>query len=292
MGLFSKLFGTKENTPKRQVLEKESGEKEKDSGTSCMLLYESIPQFDAKSLESRIQKRLGGVVSAISCSADLEGMTALLSLEEDQIILAGLYFSYPKDVLDTVLQVCHFSQEAKQTFYQSQAHIFLTYRSTTVSPHLQYDRLYQSIGCLQEEDNQAIGVIQESAMTAHPIDFLSAIESERKDLLAGKSMPFMSWIAWTGGCVKYILDQNTIWFVTKGNHNFGLPEFAFKGRPDQGNSTMQIFNALFAYMYFYKAVLAPGHTADLAGLSLKFSAVEEYKDLFTGKYGTLVVSFR
>ncbi|MDJ1473029.1 hypothetical protein [Xanthocytophaga flava] len=56
ISLFSKLFGTKDNTPKIQKFENKPVEKEKDSGTSCMLLYASIPQFDAKSLESHIQQ--------------------------------------------------------------------------------------------------------------------------------------------------------------------------------------------------------------------------------------------
>lgn len=287
MGLFSKLFSAKEQPSTDKPIQETSPE----GGISVMMLYREIPRFDIPSLKKRLETAFGNEVTEVSGSADEKASFIQINFGTDSIMVAGLHFQYPTQVLDGILPVCHFAAAEKQKFYSSQAHILLSYKNESAPAHIQYDRLYRVAGCLLAEDGNAIGIVNESATTAHPINLLEKIQSERDELLKEKSMPFMSWLLWTGGCVKYILDENTIWFVTKGNHAFGLPELAFKGNPNQGNSSMEIFNALFAYMYFYKAKLAVGHTADIGDLKLKFTAVTEYKEAFEGKFGTLAVNF-
>jgi hypothetical protein len=260
-----------------------------DHSVSFMLLYRNQPEFSMESLKEALQKEFIG--AAISGAAEGKILFLNIKLPKGEILCAGLTFPYPGQVLKNILQVCHFSQQEKQEFHDSQSHIMLSYKGDEAA-HLKFDALYRVISCLVKLDPNAIGVVNEGAMTAHPVRMMEALEAEKQELSAGKSMPFMSWMLWTGACVKYIQDPDTIWFVTKGNHQFGLPELAFKGGPGQGNSTMEIFNGLFSYMYFYKAKLAAGHTADFGDKKLKFSAVEEYADLFTGRHGTLVVNFR
>jgi len=293
MGLFSKLFSGKEQaSTDKPSTDKSTPQTNSESGISVMMLYREIPKFNIQSLQKRLENAFGKEAKEISGEADEKASFIQVDFGDGRITVAGLHFTYPAQVLDGILPTCHFAAAEKQKFYSSQAHILLSYNSESATPaHIQYDRIYRVASCLFAEDENAIGIVNESAMTAHPAAMLKHIENERADLQKGKSMPFMSWMFWTGGCVKFILDENTIWFVTKGNYVFGLPELAFKGGPNQGNSTMEIFNALFSYMYFYNAKLAVGHTADIGDLKLKFTAVTEYKEAFEGKLGTLVVNF-
>ena len=53
---------------------------------------------------------------------------------------------------------------------------------------------------------------------------------------------------------------------------------------------MMMFHDLFMYMYFDKADIRPGHTAEIGGTQLRFSDLTEHHDLFGGKKGTLVIT--
>lgn len=290
MGFFSKLFGSGESAATPGPNPEPFPGQDRENGVTFMLLYSGIPQFSFPSLKKRLETAFGTGVQDISGMADEEATLVQIRFGDDEVTVAGLYIPYPDSVLDTILPICHFAAADKEKFRHSKAHILLSCKSTAPAPHVQYDRLYRIAGCLLAEDGGAIGIVNEAAMTAHPAPLIAKTAEERDRLYKEKAMPFMSWLLWTGGCVKYVLDDETIWFVTKGNHQFGLPELAFKGGPKEGNSTMETFNALFAYMYFYRARLLPGHTAEIGGLKLRFSALTEYEELFEGEYGTLVVA--
>lgn len=288
MGLFSNLFGKKATSETPSTGQKpQHGQ----SGISLMLLFEKVPSFDKEVLEAALQSRFGPVLTSSGLAFSADGGFGKLQFGEDEMMLAQLNIPMPEQVTRPILSVCHFAEVEKQQFYRSQCHFLLSYKGTAATPIDAMDRIYQVISTLIQLDGSAIGVVNESAMTAHPIRMMAEIERERNQL-KGPAMPVLTWMAWTGGCVKYVLDANHIWFVTKGNHQFGLPELAYFGGPSEGNSTMELFNPLFSYMYFYQAKLAPGHTADLGKHKLRFSELKEYKDLMEGKLGTLVVNKR
>ena len=299
MGFFSNLFGSNKpkpeahHNPQPQARPQQPATQEGEgpSKLSLMLLYDRTPALQQESLAAEIKQRMGAAVTDVTLVGEGGSFLGKVAFGDDEITLAGLGMPFPTQVLKPILAVCHFPEAAKAKLLDSQVHILLSYKSSSTSPIEQFDRLYQVMAAMQQLAPGALGVVNESAMTAHPADMIPNVAQERGQL-AGPAMPFGSWLAWTGACVKYILDANTIWFVTKGNHQFGLPELAFCGGPKDGNDTMGLFNGLFAYMYFYKAVLLPGHTADLGAHKLRFSELQQYQDLMMGKFGTLVVSNR
>ena len=296
MGLFSKFLkgndksdSTQPSTPNEDIQKAQNEINEKDT-ISFMLLYKSAPKFDETSLRRRITQALGDSLNIGLFFSDEKSMMLSANWQEHKIMMAGLYFPYPQQILDKILPVCHFSPDDKKKFSQSKAHVFFSIQLGNKAPHVLYDALIQLVNAVVAEDSNAIGLVIESAMTATPIHSLPKITEERQELLTEKAMPFWSWFSFTGGFVKYILDANTIWYVTKGNHQFGLPELAYKGGTTEGNDTLMLFKALFSYMYGYGAQLAPGHTAEIGETNLRFTEVKEYADLFEGKYGTLVVN--
>jgi hypothetical protein len=295
MSFFSKLFGKKEesqtpttnNNTAPQASENKDTEKQ---SISVMLLYNTVPNYSEDSLQKSIAAAFGNDINMEMLVAEGKSLIITGTLNGDKMMVAGLDFAYPQSVLDEILPICHFSAADKEKFSKSEYHVLLSLDYSDTPRHLQFDRLYQLASCLCAEEGGVIGIVNESAMTANPLLSLAKIGEERNELLSEKAMPFWSWLSWTGGFVKYVLDEKTIWYVTKGNHQFNQPELAFKGGVTEGNDTLMLFNALFSYMYGYNAVLKVGHTAEIGGLNLKFTAVKEYANIFEGKFGTLVVN--
>lgn len=118
------------------------------------------------------------------------------------------------------------------------------------------------------------------------------VAAEQEELYKQQSMPFMTWTLWTGGFVKYIVDNNTVWYITKGHHLFGIPELAFKGSPQQGEFAIRVFNAFFSYLYFYHAKFNYGHTAELGGMNFRIKKPYEYPEIFESKTPTLVLEVK
>jgi|GEM_PF-6050141 len=296
MGLFSKfLKGNDKPEPtqpyeKNETIQKAQAEMDRQESISFMLLYKSIPKLNEESLNKRISEALGDALSIDMFYTDEKSMMLSGNYLGNKIMVAGLYFTYPQQVLDQVLPVCHFSADDKSKFKHSKAHVLFSINTGNTPPHVLYDALMQLVNAFVAEDGNAIGLVIESAMTATILASLPKIAEERQEMLTEKSMPFWSWFSFTGGFVKYIVDSNTIWYVTKGNHQFGLPELAYKGSATEGNDTLMTFKALFSYMYGYGAKLAAGQTAEIGETNLRFTELTEYADLFKGKYGTLVVS--
>lgn len=293
MGFFSKLFGDnkKDDTPTENTSTSSNPtEEEQADSISFMLLYKELPQFDKANLQKSLSNAFGDALEVKMLLADEKTLMINANLEGNDLTVACLTFSYPKQILDEILPICHFSEEDKSTFHQSEAHVLISIKKNEAPIHLLFDKLYQVTGCLIQQGHEIIGTVTEAALTALPFKSIENISGEREALRHEKATPFWSWMAFTGGFVKYILDDSTIWYVTKGNHQFGLPELAYKGGYMEGNDTLILFKTLFSYMYSYQAQLAPGHTAEIGDTNLKFTTVTEYADLFMGKYGTLVVN--
>jgi hypothetical protein len=293
MGLFSKLFGNdkKEETPTDNPSNQSKPTNEEDADSiSFMLLYKELPTFDKPSLQKSLTDTFGEGLEIKMLLADEKTLMINAALGESELTVACLTFPYPKQILDEILPICHFSEEDKSTFHQSNAHVLFSIKKNDVPVHLLFDILYQVVHCFLQQDNKVIGTVTEAALTAFPLKSIQGLSGERDALIEEKAIPFWSWMAFTGGFVKYILDDTTIWYVTKGNHQFGLPELAYKGGYMEGNDTLILFKTLFSYMYAYQAKLAPGHTAEIGDTNLEFSTLTEYADMFMGKYGTLVVN--
>lgn len=294
MSFFSKLFGNKSNdnepTPQNTPQSTEENQEDNDS-ISFMLLFKEQPIFDKANVQQKLTETFQDRLQVKMLLADEKTLMMNGSIEQSDLTIACLTFPYPKQILDEILPICHFSESDKSTFHQSNAHVLLSIKKSDIPTLLLFDILYQLVNCLVDgQEDNVIGTVTEAALTAFPFQLIPNIWQERTNLLTEKAVPFWSWNAFTGVFVKYILDETTIWYVTKGNHQFGLPEFAYKGGYQEGNDTLLLFNSLFSYMYNYQAKVAPGHTMEIGDINLQFSKVTEYADLFMGKHGTLVVN--
>lgn len=288
MGFFSKLFS------KKQANETESlpdYEQPKSSAT-FMLLFDAIPKFSVEVLNSAFKLIASEDLSSLDYTYEEETLIIIAKFGEDEVIISSLNTPYPNEVLDRVLPVCHYDKETKQTFYTNQAHMIFVYKSDSTPIFIRYDRLFSFVKVINALSDNIIGIVNESAWTAFPQNMFNLVSDERDELYQQQAMPFVTWMLWTGGCVKYVLDNSTIWHVTKGHHLFGIPELAFKGKPEQGEFAMRIFNAFFSYMYFYQAKFSYGHTAELGSMHFRIKKPYEYLQIFESNFPTLVLEVK
>jgi hypothetical protein len=81
------------------------------------------------------------------------------------------------------------------------------------------------------------------------------------------------------------------WWATKGNHVFGVPDFALWD--DQGSGPEQV-NALFASLFAFVRgghQMKPGETCELEGRALSIGAVTEYREHLEGPGTTLALRY-
>jgi len=82
-----------------------------------------------------------------------------------------------------------------------------------------------------------------------------------------------------------------VWFTTKGNHLFGVHEFAFYGEYENTQEIYDVFEDIFYYIYESKTHIESGHTIQLGeNVFFKFKEVYELQDTLQGEgIDTLVI---
>ena len=92
--------------------------------------------------------------------------------------------------------------------------------------------------------------------------------------------------------MKFYLDPNRYWLVTKGHHLFDVPDLAaMVDSPEQESEIIERLIAIFYYLYDNDVTAVAGDTLELqsTGKQLRFNEVPEELDLLMGPSGTLVV---
>jgi hypothetical protein len=166
---------------------------------------------------------------------------------------------------------------------QHQSHLSLVYRGSAYDPVEKMIALYQTARAFAGED--LLGIVNENAWTAHPpADTLSpeSIRSYRQDI------PLNLWV----GTVKFYVDQDNYWLVTKGHHIFDVPDLAYFIHDDEEETQIiKHFINIFYYLYEQDVFVTAGDTLEIAqqGQFLKFAEVPEGADFLMGPSGTLII---
>lgn len=199
------------------------------------------------------------------------------------ILIAGLSNPLPQEIIDCTLHPSPWGAQIKAAIRNHQSQLSLVYAGRHHDPVEKMIALYQTAHAFANED--LLGILNENAWTAHPPgDYLSPdrIRSYRKEI------PFKLWI----GYVKFYLNENEYWLVTKGHHIFDVPDFAyFVGDEEKENEIINHFINIFYYIYEKDVFVAAGDTLEISerGKKLRFSEVPEGADFLMGPSGTLVI---
>jgi hypothetical protein len=199
------------------------------------------------------------------------------------IPVAGLSTPLPQEVVDCTIHPSPWGAQIKAAMRQHQSHLSLVYAGSHHDPVKKMIALYETARAFTNED--LLGILNENAWTAHPPgDFLSSetIQSYREEL------PFNLWV----GYVKFFINEDNYWFVTKGHHIFDVPDFAYLIHPgDNADEIRDQFINFFYYIYEQDVFVTAGDTLEIAKSDqfLKFSEVPEGADFLMGPSGTLVI---
>ncbi len=200
-----------------------------------------------------------------------------------RIQVAGLANPLPQEIVDCTIHTSPWQAQIKAAMRQHQSHLSLVYQGSAYDPVEKMITLYQTARAFAGED--LLGIVNENAWTAHPpADYLSpdAIRSYRQDI------PLNLW----AGTVKFFVDQENYWLVTKGHHIFDVPDLAYFVRENENEvEIINHFANIFYYLFEQDVFVNAGDTLEIAqqGQYLKFAEVPEGADFLMGPSGTLVI---
>lgn len=283
MGILDKFFEKKENELQTNNMEAER----QGNKPALMLVFNTLPILETNKIKSIISdiEKLNKAIE-ITLDEELNNRDTLLSVIEfdnHRIKLLGLNAPLPKTVIEHTVDCSYWKPEDKENIKNHSAHIICYYDGNNEDPIERYIALYKV--AFSFKSNGLLGIINEDAWTCQPAYILDDIVS--KEMIAESRMipPLMIWTNF----IK-IPSHNGTWMVTKGNHLFGIKDFAYKGDMSEAKEISQIFDNIFYYVYENNAFIDVGHTLQIEEeVYLKFDKVYEEKELLNGPIGTLVV---
>jgi hypothetical protein len=228
------------------------------------LCYRETPEIDCERLQYQLSDFLAKnstphPVDALEESHWQKKPALLLSLayNEHQIDIIGLKAPLSASVLQKCVQATGWNESFKEEFNRAQAYINFAYSGSSTDAIEKYIALYQAASLLPQEN--LIGVINEPAFNCHPGEAILDIVDEKMLDVARQTPPLIYW----SGFLRAILDNNQ-WLLTRGNHLFGLPDFALSFTPHTDPILVhEVFQDMFFYMYFENKAILPGDDISL-----------------------------
>jgi hypothetical protein len=207
-----------------------------------------------------------------------------LSFGDHLIRIAGLPNPLPQDIIDHTVHVSPWQPQIRAAMRQHRSHLSLIYGGADPGPVSQMTALYRAAAALRDEN--LLGIVNENAWTAHPpADFLDPDHlNSYKD-----QFPFILWV----GYVKFYLDRERYWLVTKGHHIFDVPDLASLVTDSaEEENVINRFTEIFYYIYENDVAVVAGDSLELAssGEKLALGEVTEHPDWLMGPSGTLVIA--
>jgi len=241
------------------------------------------------------QKDLVQAIHAIVDSSKDQEIKALWTFQEAQkclgqiqiglhtIQVAGLANPLPQEIVDCTIHTSPWQPQIKAAMRQHQSHLSLVYGGSAFDPVEKMIALYQAAHAFAGED--LLGIVNENAWTAHP-----PADTLNPDKIRGyrQEIPLNLWV----GTVKFYVDEENYWLVTKGHHIFDVPDLAYFIRDDEDEAQIiKHFINIFYYLYEQDVFVTAGDTLEISqrGHFLKFSEVPEGADFLMGPSGTLVI---
>ena len=246
-------------------------------------LPDAQPELMVKDIQALGETRNSENISASWDYRDDQKCLGQVQIDQHIIQVAGLSNPLPQEVVDCTIHPSPWPPQIKAAMRQHKAHLSLVYAGEHHDPTEKMIALYKTAHALTNED--LLGILNENAWTAHPpADFLSPvkIQSYRREF------PFKLWV----GYVKFFVDKESYWLVTKGHHIFDVPDFANLIKPgDNPEEIINQFINIFYYIYEKDAFVTAGDTLEISKRDqiLKFKEVPEGADFLMGPAGTLVI---
>ena len=251
-----------------------------------ILLFDTLPEVVPNQLKNHLAL-FGPFQSPLRVSQHLaqEGyLYAVVDFDHHQFRLVGFSLPAPDDAVKLSIDSSHWSRTDKAPLYAHRSHVLCYYQGRATDATEQM--IAMTIFVSAFSNRGMVGVVDPDAWNCLPTSVL--LETLTPAILAAHRMTVPLGL-WTG-FVKFIVDEDAVWFCTKGCHRWGICDFAFLGSPDQFEEVFILFNVLFHYAQDHQVLLEVGSTVSLGrDRLLKLTAVTEYAEYLEGPMGTLVV---
>ncbi|MEW9097061.1 MAG: DUF4261 domain-containing protein [Clostridiaceae bacterium] len=289
MGLIDKFLGRKENKNdlNQNKDENEGKDLNLENGPALIMVFDTLPIIDGKNLSKRIEKieKLNTEVE-VTIEKELNNGETLLSViefDDHKIKLVGFNAPLPDDVINYTVDCSYWKPEDKDNIRNHKAHIICYYDGQNLDPSEKYIALYKVIYGFREKG--LVGIINEGAWTCQPAYVVEDLVGKEMLMASREVPPLMLWTNF----IKMPMDYGT-WMFTKGNHIFGVNDFAYLGDINEAAEINEIFNNIFYYIYENQAIVESGHTLQIEEeVYLKFRDVYRENEYLESPLGTLVI---
>lgn len=249
-----------------------------------VLLFDTLPEFDIGLIADGI-RACEPLKQDVTYELEAEGepgFSAHVMFDDHQVHLVGLSAPLPKSVFEQAVNGSRFHPKLTKEMEGQRAHIVCYYQGRSTDPVEQLMALEKI--ALAFLPMGVLGLLDSGAWNCRPRMLMEKFNLKLlRGTIAGE--PHMLSL----GFVKVFKDDG-VWFCTKGQHRFGLPDFAWLATLNEAQPVYDALGKLF--LHFRDSGTRPqaGETADLGGgQQVRFREVYEFSEWLDGPGGTLVV---
>lgn len=279
MNIFKILFHKKEEQPGPP-----------QSAPFLTLLMKGLPSVDAHAeeiLSEDIKKLEEENTPYVIIKTELnEGgkLMADISFNDHAVHILGSAAQVPQETL-RMIDIAPQPDSEKQRARTHDAIVSLLYVGRSADPVERYLALYKVAHAFLKYT--VVGVLNEPAWLFHAPEAIQDIVKPENIKTARGAWPVISyWISFLP-----LRTDHTLWFFTKGNHIFDMPDFAVKVPSLEQKDTdkaFDLFMNFFHYVRRSKSNVVPGSTIDWGDGRYALKEVTEEKQWLQGPLGTVV----
>ena len=249
-----------------------------------ILVFDTLPAFDIGRIADGLRslEPLKQDVTYEFAGESADGFVATVMFDDHQIQLAGLNAPVPPGTIEQTVASSRYKPELTKAMRAGRAQIVCYYQGHSADPVEQLMAMEKIAGAFLPMG--LLGLLDPGAWNCRPREVMEKVDLKMlRACLQGDPLSFSI------GFVKFIQD-NGVWFCTKGQHRFGLPDLAWFAPLNQGQFVYDAFGKLFLQMRETGTRPQVGDTAAAGeGIYVRFREVYEYHDWLNGPAGTLVV---
>lgn len=192
--------------------------------------------------------------------------------------LLGFASPVAREMLERTVGSAWIPDEQKRAVERHAAHIVCSHESGSENPVEQHIALYKVAWGFAEAG--LTGVLNEHAWTCQPAEALPKLVSREALARFRQSVPLLVWT----GLVK-VPHARGLWFITRGHHLFGFPDFAYLASGDsEGEAVVAMLRTVVAHMQTTGETVGPGDTIPLNEREiLRFEELPAYLGLPHGE---------
>lgn len=176
---------------------------------------------------------------------------------QHKVEVAGLFAPLPSIATERCIWPSYWRPDIKELMASHQHNIILRYAGTHPDPIERHVALYLLANIFPTES--LVGVANEPAWTCHPAVVIPNIMNPEMLQVVRESPPLLYWTGFMA-----LEAEGYLWYISRGHHLFGLPDFAFLAHdPGDALEVQNLFHEMFTYLYFNKKQVGPG---DIVGI--------------------------